>query len=152
MWKKRGVVAEAVQWAAYHAGRPLEALVLLERCGEVRVASAADVRLGAGLPVTWTGDSGIVLGESTDANLRVPLPVPAVYEGMAAGLGGAASEALIVAWEALALRWQGRHALARGAGPWEEMAWLRQTLRVDAACEPVTMRLIAVAEGSSRLS
>jgi hypothetical protein len=141
---------KVVRMKAGRTGKALEALMLLEQGGEVRVAAAEDARIGAGLPVEWTGDERAAVGESTQRGLRVPLPSPGVYEGKAAGLGAVARESLIVAWEALALRWQGRHALPRRARPWEEMAWLRRTLRVDGACEPVTMRLVALAEGLQR--
>jgi len=119
---------------------------------ETRVASPAHPRFGSGVPIERTHDVHAAIGESTDQNLNLPLPDAGTYDGKA-GLGTLARESLLIAWEALALRWQGRHPLASRRGratPRDEMSWLRQALRVDPACEPVTMRLIALAEGVAR--
>jgi hypothetical protein len=139
--------AQSIRFAACRTNRPLEALVLLQQRATTRVASPADARWSAGLPVISTRDERAAIGESTDPNLKVLLPSPGQYDGKNRGLGALARESLIIAWEALTLRWQSRHPLVRRATPWDEMAWLRRALKVDPACEPVMMRLIALAEG-----
>jgi hypothetical protein len=134
---------------AERAGRRLEALVLVKLAAEVRVASGAEPLFAAGLGVEWTKDAGALVGASTEEGLRVPLPPPGWYEAKDA-LHGVARESLITGWEALALKWQRRHPPPAGADAWEEMAWLRLALRVDPACEPVAMRMVALAEGVER--
>jgi hypothetical protein len=143
-------LAGAVEATARRTGRCLEALLLVRHGNRTRLASPRDPTFAAGLPVTWTRDATSAIEPSTDPALVVPLPPVGVYDGKAAGLGALARETLLLAWEALALRWQSRHLPAGGAGPWEELAWLRGALRIDPACEPITMRLIAVAEAVAR--
>jgi len=65
-------------------------------------------------------------------------------------MGALARESLLIAWEALALKWQHRHPPRQGATAWEELAWLRHALQVDPACEPIALRLIALAEAIER--
>jgi hypothetical protein len=150
--------AGSVQYAARRTGHWLEALILVRLAGDVRVASQADPLFAAGLAVEWTRSAEAQVGASTDPRLVVPLPPPGVYSAREYGaLHAVARESLITAWEALALKWQRRHpppAMDAGASgaetAWEELAWLRLALRVDPACEPVTMRLIAVAEAIER--
>jgi hypothetical protein len=179
-------LAGSVQYESRRSGRWLEALLLIQKGDQVRLASQADATFAAGLPVRWTQSDNESIGESTDPDLVVPLPKPGRYqraeersagvgppergrEGGEGGDGGEsrlhalARESLIVAWEALALRWQHRHppppcahaGHSRLRDPldaaWQEMAWLRLALRVDPACEPVTMRLIALAEAVERM-
>ena len=131
-------------------GRWLEALLLIRHGEDVRLVSPADPAFAAGLSVTWTDDPHASIGASTDAHLTVPLPRSGRYiNGPSHAL---ARESLLIAWEALALKWQHRHPLAKNAtrGPWGELAWLRRALTADPACEPVTMRLIALAEAIER--
>jgi hypothetical protein len=138
----------AVEHAARRMERCLEVLLLVGRAGGLRLAAPAAPSVG--VAVVFTGEAGSAIGESTERDLRLPLPPPGVYAGGAAeGLQALARESLLVAWEALALKWQSRHAVR--ATPWAELAWLRRALEVDPACEPVTMRLIAVAESLARL-
>ncbi len=143
-------LARAVNAAARRTGCCLEALLVLEHGDQARLAAAGDATFAAGVPVVWTPDAAAAVGAATDSALVVPLPAAGEYDGQLAGWGAVARESLVIAWEALALRWQSRHRLPAGAGPWEELRWLRAALRVDPACEPVTMRLIAVAEGLER--
>jgi hypothetical protein len=141
--------AEIVHRASIRSGRRLEVLVLITHRQDARLATPADPTVAAGLRVQWTRDTTAAVGPSTDPNLAVPLPPAGIYKGTA-GLGAVARESLVVAWEALALRWQRRHA-ARFRGACEEIAWLRRALDIDPACEPVAMRLIAVAEAAGRI-
>ena len=80
----------------------------------------------------------------------VPLPVAGRYcaAGKGSGLHAVARESLIAGWEALALKWQARHTVRAEAE--EELGWLRRALEVDPACEPVAMRLMALAEAVGR--
>jgi hypothetical protein len=81
-------------------------------------------------------------------------------DAAAKALHAMARESLIVAWEALALHWQHRHPPPKGPkskharnsmdAAWDEMAWLRLALRIDPACEPVSMRLMALGEAVER--
>jgi hypothetical protein len=143
-------LAGTIAAAAGRAGKCVEVLFLLERGDRVCLASRHAATLASGVAVRVTGNGAASIPGSTDEGLVLPLPPAGRYLGRDAGLGGMARESLLIGWEALALRWQARHRLARGAGPWEEMAWLRTALRIDLACEPVAMRLIAVAEGIER--
>jgi hypothetical protein len=143
-------IADRVRHTMRRTGRWLEALLLIRHGEEVQLVSAADPAFAAGLSIIWTDDAQASIGASTDANLRVPLPRSGRYvKGTSHAL---ARESLLIAWEALALKWQHRHPLAksRTRGPWGELAWLRRALAVDPACEPVTMRLIALAEAIER--
>jgi hypothetical protein len=143
-------LANDIGAAARRSGHCLEALLLLGHSDETRLVSPGEPTFTAGLPVTWTRDAAAAIGASTDAALVVPLPRAGVYDGKGPGLGGVARESVLIAWEALALRWQSRHPLPKGGGAWEELLWLREALRIDPACEPISMRLIAVAEGVER--
>ena len=130
--------AGSVRYASSRAGSCLEALLVLEHHGEVRVASPVDATLAGGLAGVKLPGAGV--WDPAKAEMRA---------GHAA-----AREALLLAWEALALHWQARHPL-HVKGPsvqaaWEEMAWLRLALRVDGACEPVAMRVMALAEAVER--
>jgi hypothetical protein len=143
-------LAGTVEMAARRARRCYEVLLLVRRGHQVRLVSPHDPTFAAGLPVRWTREAGAALADAAARELVVPLPPAGIYDGRVAGLGALAREALLVAWEALALGWQSRHALRADAGPWEELAWLRGALRIDPACEAAAMRLIAVAEGVAR--
>jgi len=143
-------LAHDIPAVARRTGHCLEALLLFHHGHETRLASPGEPTFAAGLPVTWTEDPAAAIASSTDPALVVPLPPAGAYDGTGPGLGGVARESVLIAWEALALRWQSRHPLPSGAGPGDELLWLRQALRIDPACEPITMRLIAVAEGVER--
>jgi hypothetical protein len=165
-------IARDIQYAALRTGACLEALLLIRSGSEIRLAPPPDPRFAAGFPIRWTLSPGEQIANSTEPELVVPLPPAGCYAPPAtrlhapaevaadparAKLHALARESLIVAWEALALRWQHRHPPvgARGMTPresaWREIAWLRRTLLVDPACEPVTMRLIALGEAIERL-
>jgi hypothetical protein len=143
-------LADRVRHTMRRTGRWLEALLLIDHGHESRMVSPADAAFAAGVPVVWTEDARASIGASTDMHLTLPLPPRGRYSN--GGLHALARESLVIAWEALALKWQHRHPLARRGpqGPWGELAWLRQALRVDPACEPVAMRLIALAEAVER--
>jgi hypothetical protein len=147
--------AGSVQYESRRTGRWLEAFLLLTHRNETRLAPLADPTFAAGLPVTITTDANKVIGASTDPDLTVPLPPPGTYTARNAPvLHALLRESLLIAPEALALKWQHRHpppALTASTDPWEELAWLRLALRIDPACEPITMRLIALAEAILRL-
>ena len=136
--------------AARRAGKCVEVLVVMRRGREAWMASPVAPMLGAGVGVHFTREAGAVVPVSTAGDSVFPLPPGGRYAGGEGGLGALARESLLIAWEALGLRWQARHALRREAGPWEELEWLREALGVDPASEPITMRLIAVAEGIER--
>jgi hypothetical protein len=162
-------LAGSVQYEAQKTGHWLEALLLIQHngTGETRLAAQADPTFAAGIPVRFvaapSSDSPPnapleTLGESTDPALTIPLPGPGEFQGSRPGPGALARESLLVAWEALALKWQRRHPPPRSShthdpreAGWQEMAWLRLALRIDPACEPITMRLIALAEAVERL-
>lgn len=141
--------AGSVQCASRRSGRCLEALILLARNNEVRLASQADPTFAAGLTVQWRTDANELIGPSTDPHLVIPLPPLGTYHP-GGPLHPVARESLIVAWEALALYWQHRHPSPHNAQPWDEIAWLRLALRIDPACEPITMRLVSLAETLER--
>jgi hypothetical protein len=157
-------LAGSVQYASRRTGRWLEALLLITQGNQTRITSQADPTFAAGLPVSWTSDPSAAVGSSTDPHLSIPLPAPGSYPGNSTGLPAVARESLLIAWEALALRWQSRHppphSLQQAHAKdkfapdlaWTEMAWLRLALRIDPACEPITMRLIALAEAIQRES
>lgn len=113
----------------------------------VAAPAAPDCRL----PIQWITSESAAIGPSTDTALVVPLPHPGVYDGRR-GIGAVARESILIAWEALALKWQRLHPFTTSRDPWAEIAWLRQALAVDPACEPVSMRLISLAEGIERLA
>lgn len=143
--------AGSVQYTARRTGRWLEALLLMMRGNETRLTSLADPTFAAGLPATFTTDANTPLLASTDPALTIPLPPPGHYPPTPANpLHAMLRESLLVAWEALALKWQHRHPPSHKALPWEELAWLRLALHVDPACEPIAMRLIALAEAIER--
>lgn len=135
-------VVARVGYAAQKSGRALEALPLL-RCGDCwRIVPAADPMFAAGLPVQWAQDtSDQVVGDLAQAD-KIVLPGAGVYSPGSAG-ARLAGESVLAAHELLALKWQARHPVR--AVRWAEMAWLRQALRIDPACEPVLMRLLALA-------
>jgi hypothetical protein len=139
--------AGAVKYAARSTGRWLESLLLLSHGDETRIVSPADPTFAAGLPITR--ESGAALSTTTDPALAIPLPPAGRYTAKDAA-HPVAREGLIFAWEALALKWQQRHPPFATGTPWEEMAWLRLALRIDPACEPITMRLVALSEASAR--
>jgi hypothetical protein len=126
-----------------------ERLVLLKNASQTRLASVGTADYESGLPVEWVTSEAASVGASTDRNLVIPLPPPGIYDGRS-GLGAVSRESILIAWEALALAWQQCHPMPPSSDPWAELAWLRQTLQIDPACEPAAMRLIAVAEGIER--
>lgn len=130
-------------------GACLECLILLRHGGDFRIAAPAAPVFADGIPVRWTHDALAAIGASTDATLTLPLPPAGVYDGKQ-GSGALARESLLVAWEALALRWQARHPLPGRATTPDEISWLCQALAVDPACEPVAMRLMALGEAMER--
>ena len=145
-------LARRVAYAARRTGRWLEVLGVVAAGGRgAGGVGGGCARFAAGLRVRFTKDAGEQIGAATEAELVVPWPGAGWYES-----GNAmARESIVIAWEALALKWQRRHAKKWGrgkAGAWEEIAWLRRALVVDAACEPVAMRLMAVAEGIERMT
>ncbi len=140
--------AGSVQYESRRTGRWLEALLLLTHKNQTRLAPLADPTFAAGLPITTTTDPSKIIGPSTDEHLTVPLPPPGRYTS--GSLHALLRESLLIAPEALALKWQHRHPPGHTTDPWEELAWLRLALRIDPACEPITMRLIALAEAINR--
>ncbi|MGN6369438.1 MAG: hypothetical protein ACTHN5_14360 [Phycisphaerae bacterium] len=146
------LIAGSVQYESRRSGRWLESLLLLTNRNETRLAPLADPTFSAGLPVFTTTDGSKMIGPSTDPHLAVPLPPPGVYTARnTPALHALLRESLLIAPEALALKWQHRHPPGHANDPWEELAWLRLALRIDPACEPITMRLIALAEAVNRM-
>jgi hypothetical protein len=137
----------SISYAAARTGACLEGLLLMEHAGHVRLCSSADPHFAAGLDVRVTRTAGDVIKPDVLADMVVPLPPPRRYEP-GDPLHAVARESLVIAWEALALKWQARHPARAEA--WEEIAWLRLALRIDPANEPITMRLIALAEAIAR--
>jgi hypothetical protein len=135
--------AGSVQYASRRRHACLEGLILLTHRGDTRLASLADPTFAGGLPVRFTTEPSDLIQPAPEGAVTVPLPPPGVYE-TGHPLHALAQESLLVAWEALALRWQARHRV--GADAWEEMAWQRLAMRIDPACEPAAMRFIALAE------
>lgn len=138
-------IVGSVNHLSRRTGKCLESLVCIFQGNDRFIASQMDITAAGALPVTQTQLQTDV-GESTEPSLEIPLPPAGIYRGSDIGLGAMARESLLVAWEALALRFQRRHPPPKQLSPWEEMAWLRLALRVDPACEPVSMRLIALAQ------
>ncbi len=150
-------VAARIAHSARRSGAALEALALRGRGTGLRLCSLADGARGAGIEVTLTAVAHAVEAAPPEAahgrhGAALPLPVPGWHSGgrdaASKGLHAMAGESLLLAWEALALKWQSRHRPAPGA--WQEIAWLQQTLTIDPACEPVLMRMMAVAEALAR--
>jgi len=144
-------LAGSVAYESRRIGRPLEALILLDHHGEWRITSPADVTFAAGLPVRFTSDINDHIVPTDVDKLIVPLPPPGLYDprdAKAQGLHAIARESLLIATEALALKWQSRHPIRPQAD--EELAWCRLALRIDPACEPVAMRIIALCEALLR--
>jgi hypothetical protein len=138
-------------------GGAAERLLIVRQGAEARVATPGAAGFEVGLRIEWTTSEDAVIGASTERDLVVPLPTAGVYDGRR-GLGAVARESILIAWEALALKWQRLNPpsppspLHPPAGDgWAEVAWLRRALEVDPACEPVAMRLMAVAEGIERM-
>ncbi|HVX85815.1 MAG TPA: hypothetical protein VH253_13625 [Phycisphaerae bacterium] len=139
----------SVQFAARRTARPLEALLLIRLATDVRIAAQPDPTFAAGLSIDWTKNPAAPIPATTTPNLRLPLPPPGLYDP-ANPLHPLARESLLAAWEALALTWQTRHPPPHFPDAWQELAWLRLALRIDPACEPITMRLLALAESLER--
>jgi len=138
-------MAAGVPYAARRRFACLEGLILLTHRDETRVAALGDATFAGGLSVRWTTDPADLI--QPGAEVVVPLPPAGSYQP-GHPLHALARESLIVAWEALALKWQARHPLKGDA--WEQMAWQRLALRIDPACEPAAMKMIALAEGVER--
>ncbi len=135
--------AQKIYSAAQSQNRPLEILVLLQSGHQWWLASPYAPRLAVGLPVRWLGQAAPVTAPEADMPWTCPLAAPGFY---AAGspLAVMTGEAVLLAFEKLALQWQSRHAVP--ADPWAKMALLRTARRIDPACEPVLMRLLALAQ------
>ncbi|NNM88866.1 MAG: hypothetical protein HKL95_10160 [Phycisphaerae bacterium] len=140
VWK----MLKRVQYAVPKRGCAWEALLLLRRGQRWRVLSPADPTFAAGLPVRWVqnlSDQGV--GNPGHAD-EIALPPAGLYPPGSTG-AKLAGESLLAAHELLALKWQARHSVR--ASRWVEMEWLRRAMRIDPACEPVLMRLLALAGG-----
>lgn len=134
-------MALQVNRSARRRGLPQEALVWQCRGKSVRLCASAAVRFSWGVEVLMTDNlEGKISPQQLDRQI-VLLPRPGVYPPGTPG-HRLACESLLMAWEWLALRWQSRHRVR--ARPWEELAWLRATRRVDPACEPVMMRMVEI--------
>ena len=95
----------------------------------------------------WSHDFSKLIDPETPEKLIVPLPPPGNYQPGAPGQS-LARESLLLAWEALALK----HIPANYnfIGLWQQMDFLRSLRQIDPACEPVVLRLMALAEQISR--
>ncbi len=142
-----GKLAGSITYAAQRTGACLDTLLLLEHAQHTRICSPADPHFAAGLDVRFTTTPTDMIAPDVLTDAIIPLPPVGTYIS-GHPLHAVARESLVVAWEALALKWQARHP-AR-AQPWEELAWLRLALRIDPAAEPIAMRLMALAEAISR--
>jgi hypothetical protein len=131
--------------------RFIESLTLLTHSKQSRLVAPSAARFVDGLPVRFTSDPKDTI--NPDAPAPIPVPPPNVY-APTHPLHALARESILLAWEALALHWQARHPLAPASpspgAAWDELSWLRKTLQIDPACEPVAMRLITVAESIER--
>lgn len=133
--------------ASRRTGRPYDALRMVRDRKNRYVASAVDPVAAAGLRVVRAESEKDVVDPEIRPEMTIQLPASGVYKPGTA-LHALARESLLVAWEALALKWQSRHAAP--AEPWAELAHCREALRMDPACEPITMRLMAVAEAIAK--
>jgi hypothetical protein len=124
-------------------GRPFEALY---RRGNALNAFAAPWSADA-IACRITSDPGVIVEPAAPDRLIAIFPPPGLHVAGSAAQAQA-RESLLIVWEALGLRWQSRHHA--DAGPWGELAWLRAALTVDPASEPISMRLMALAEGIAR--
>lgn len=140
-------LAQNIKSAAQSQNRSLEILVLLQKGNQWWLASPYAARLALGLPVRWLRQAAPVTAPEAHEPWTCPLAVPGFY---AAGspLAVMTGEAVLLAFEKLALQWESRHAVP--AQPWAKMALLRAARHVDPACEPVLMRLLALAQSLSR--
>jgi hypothetical protein len=147
-------LAAQIRARSVRSGAFLEAIILLERGDSLRLVSAAAPHYSDGISARFIRDASDMIDPDGVAKgtERVPMPYCGIHRlGAMQTIG---RESLLIAWEALALNWQSRHPF-KPSGPsaqaaWEEVSWLRRTLEVDPACEPVAMRLITVAESIER--
>lgn len=133
--------------ASRRLARSYDALVRIRDHHDLYIASPFDPKAAAGLHVRSARSTQDTVDPEIRKDMIIPLPGPGVYQP-GSSAHAQARESLLVAWEALALKWQSRHPTQ--AEPWTELAACRNALRIDPACEPITMRLIALAERLSR--
>jgi hypothetical protein len=147
-WNSAHAILKKIHYEVRRTGRWLEVLLVRDNASAFRLTSSADPSYAAGISLQFGPQPAATPRLSTDPLLCIHLPPPGIYTTGA--LHDMARESLLVGWEALALRWQHRHPPAAPVSPWSELSWLRDALRVDPACEPITMRLIALAESLER--
>jgi hypothetical protein len=97
-----------------------------------------------GIAVLWTRDAEKFIAPAQPDTRVAILPMPGVYHP-GNPRHAQARETLLLTFEALALNWLARHS--ESAGGWAELSILRQARKIDPACEPVLMRMMAVAQG-----
>jgi hypothetical protein len=163
---ERAAVATATGYAARRRECALEVLWLMRAGGETRVVSPVDGTFAGGVPVRPRAENSeavdptgaMAFAAGKELGFTAPLPGDGMYDPRdveARPFHAMGRETLLVMWETLALRWQMRHPLrATGTSAdatWREMAWLRRALRVDPACEPAALRLVALAEAVARM-
>lgn len=139
---------EKVAGKSLLSGLSLEALLIVKRGAEMRVATAAAPTFAMGVDVTTTAEPAPVVAEPWES-LRVPLPPPGWYaetgDARETALRAMAMESLLLAWEALGLKWLARHQAA-GADPFEEIETYQQALNIDPASEPILIQIMAKSE------
>ncbi len=160
--RARGL-AKCVRSAVQRAGQCAEVLLVIQHATENRLVSLADPHFAAGIPVNFTAAPGPALPDTASLAFAITLPPPGTYGGESPGPGEMARESILLAWEALALKWQRRHPLKSHFAPaphsqaapdsqsaWQEIDRLRSALRLDPACEPISMRIMSLAESLAR--
>ena len=132
---------------ARQKGLSIETLLIQKTSSGTHVCSPGAPQYSAGLRIIWSPDFSRLIDPEPPEKLIVPLPPPGIYEPGAPGQS-LARESLLLAWEALALK----HIPANigSTGLWQQMDVLRSIRGIDPACEPVVLRLMALAEQISR--
>jgi hypothetical protein len=128
---------------ARQRGLSVETLLLRQSSGKSRLYSEGARQFAAGLPVLWSRDFSNLIEPEIPEKLVVRFPPPGTYHPGEPG-HALARESLLVAWEALAIR----HIPSKitSESLWEQIRLLRDIRRIDPACEPVLLRLMALAE------
>ncbi|HTV48206.1 MAG TPA: hypothetical protein VMG59_07160 [Phycisphaerae bacterium] len=140
-------VCSRLMLIARQNGLSIETLLLGQTSAETRIYSLGAPHYAAGLPVLWSRDFSHLIEPASPEKLIVPLPWLGSYQpGNPAHT--VARESLLLAWEALALKEIPEKI--ESLGLWQQMDVLRSIRPIDPACEPVVLRLIALAEQISR--
>ncbi len=143
-----GAAARQIIMHSRRTGRVYDSLVLVRGKTHISLCAAHDSVAAAGLRVTVPQSSKELVNPEINADMLIPLPPAGAYRP-GTPRHAQARESLLIVWEALALKWQSRHQAA--PEPRAELNGCRNALAIDPACEPITMRLITLAEKMAKL-